>query len=162
MFQFEVDSGGSGTQPSVTTTTATITAGSTASYAVTLPTSASNVTVSCLNLPSGASCTYSSSPSVLTVSTSDSTPAGTYQITAVFSETLPGASSAAFLTPFLSLALLRFRKKSGKQLARILGFFALIGLALAFSGCGGGGTGGNAPLPTHQATSSAVITLTVR
>ena len=102
--QFEVDSSGSGsTAPTFTLVTATVTAGSTASYPVTLPSSATSVYVTCLNLPSGATCNYSSTTNAVTITTSSTTPAGTYQITVIFTETLPGAASALVLLPFLLL-----------------------------------------------------------
>ncbi len=143
--QFEVDSAGSGTPPpTFTTVTATVTPGSTATYPVTLPSSATSVLVSCLNLPSGATCSYSSTTNVVTISTSSTTPAGTYQITVVFTETLPGAASAFVLLPILLLPLLFLRRKLA---VRGIWFTVCLGLVLmtaaAFiTGCGGGSSGG--------------------
>jgi sugar lactone lactonase YvrE len=161
--QFEVDSAGSGTPPTFTTLTATVTPGSTATYSVTLPSSATNVSVTCLNLPSGASCSYSTTTNSVTITTSSTTPAGTYQITVVFTETLPGPATAFILLPILFLPLLLLRRK---LFARGIWLTACMGLvlmaALAFNtGCGGGG-GGTTPPQTHQATSSATVTLTVQ
>ncbi len=159
--QFEVDSGTSGSGPTFTTLTAMVAPGSTASYSVTLPSGATNVSVTCLNLPMGASCSYSSSAGAVTIATSATTPAGTYQITVVFTETLPGAATGFVLLPFLVLPLLFIRKKlaaRGVWLTACLVLALMAGVAGAVS-CGGGGSG---PAPTHQVTSSGVVTLTVQ
>ena len=97
--QFEVDSADSGAGPAFSTTSASIAPGATASFAVTLPTSATSVSATCLNLPAGATCSYSPATGILTISTSSSTRAGTYVITAVFDETLPGAAAALLHYP---------------------------------------------------------------
>jgi hypothetical protein len=86
-----------------------MTPGSTATYPVILPSSATDVTVNCLNLPVGASCSYSAASSTVTITTSSATPAGTYAITIVFTETLPEVASALLLFPTLLLPL--FGKK---------------------------------------------------
>ncbi|MGC1452823.1 MAG: FG-GAP-like repeat-containing protein [Candidatus Sulfotelmatobacter sp.] len=160
VLQFELDSGGAGTSPSFTTVTATVTAGSAASYPATFPSSVAGVTVSCLNLPSGASCSYSPGASALTITTSASTSSGTYPITAVFDETLPGAASALAFAPvfLLPLAFARARRRKAHIWALAL---TLVLLAFAVSGCGGG-NGGGATSSTHQATSSGVLSLTVQ
>jgi hypothetical protein len=162
--QFEVDSSGAGS-PSFSATTATVTAGQPATFTVTLPSSPTAATASCLNLPTGAACSYSSTTNTVTISTATTTPAGTYQVTVVFNETVAGAASSFIFLPILLLPLLRFRKKwaAGK-----IWFTACIGLVLlvvsASIGCGGGGgsTGTPPPPQTHQVTTSAVVTLTVQ
>ncbi len=162
--QFEVDTAGSTTPPSFTTVTASVSPGSTASYPVTLPSSASNVTVNCLNLPTGATCSYSANSSTLTIATSPTTPAGTYQITVVFTETLPGSASALIFVPFLLLPLVVFRKRWTTQQVWLLAVLAFALAAVAVSGCGGGSSGGTTPPqnPTYQVTSSGTVTLTVQ
>jgi len=66
-FQFEVNSAsGSTTGPTFTSTTATVTAGSPASYPVTLPSTVESASVTCLNLPTGATCSYSATTNTLT------------------------------------------------------------------------------------------------
>ncbi len=102
--QFEVDSAGtsSSSSPTFTTTNASISAGTTATYPVTLSSSVSNVTVNCLNLPAGATCSYSTSSGAVSIATSTSTPAGIYQMTAVFTETQT-VSAGYLLAPFLLL-----------------------------------------------------------
>jgi hypothetical protein len=88
---------------------------------------------------------------------------GTYQITVVFTETLPGAATAIMFLPILLLPLLFARRKLG---AGQVGFMAFLALALALtvaSGCAGGSSGtGQTQLQTHVATSSGVVTLTVQ
>ena len=105
-FEFEVDSTGSGTTaPTITSTAAIVAAGSTANYPVTLPAEVTSATVTCLNLPTGAECSYSSTTNTVTITTSSTTPAGTYQVTVVFAETVSGAATAGILLPFLLLPL---------------------------------------------------------
>jgi hypothetical protein len=139
--QFEVDSAGStATAPTFTSVTATVAAGSTASYPVTLPSAVTNASVTCLNLPAGASCSYSSASGAVTIATSSTTPVGTYQVTMIFSETVSGAATAGILLPILLLPLVLLKRK---MTARGVWFSAGLGLVLltaaAFSiGCGGG------------------------
>ena len=165
--QFEVDSAVSGgaTPPTFTTPTATVAAGATASYPVTLSSSATNVSVTCLNLPGGATCSYSSSTSAVTITTASTTPAGSYQITIVFTETLPGAAAAFVLLPILLLPLMITRRRwTASRVTFMTCFgFVLLAATLSLSGCGGSGGGSisNPPPSTHLATSSGVVTLTV-
>lgn len=163
-FQFEIDSAGSATPPLFTGSTGSVAPGSTATYSVTVPSSATGVSVTCLNLPTGASCSYSAG--TLTIVTTSSTPAGTYQVTAVFTETLPGAASGLIFLPFLLLPLAGMRKKFKKESLWLIAFVALA-VSVTVSGCGGGGSaggggGGGTGTQTHQATSSGTVTLTVQ
>jgi hypothetical protein len=168
--QFEVDSAGtgSGTAPTFTTSTASVTAGVTASYPVTLSSTATNVSATCLNLPVGATCSYSSTTGAVTIATSSITPKGTYQITVVFTDTLPGSASAFVVLPLLLLPLLVVRRRLvGRDLwfTASLALVILAGVAIAV-GCGGGGAVGSTPVsptnPTHQVTSSGGVTLTIQ
>jgi sugar lactone lactonase YvrE len=168
--QYEVDSAsaGSTTPPSFSTLTAAVAPGATATYPVTLPSSATNVTTTCLNLPSGATCTYSATAGAVTITTSSATPPGTYQVTVVFTETEPGAASALALFPVVLLpVLLAMRKLRLTQsgLTVCLGLTLLTGMAF-ISACGGGGNSGSSttapPTPTHQVTSSGVVNLSVQ
>jgi fibronectin type 3 domain-containing protein len=155
--QFEVDSAGSGTV-TFTTVTATVTPGSTATYPVILPSDARNVTVMCLNLPPGAACSYSATTKAVTITTSSTTPAGTYQITVVFTETVPGAATGVILLPILLLPLVFLRRKMaarGVWVTACLGLILLAGAAAACVGCGGSAA-------THKVTSSGVVSLTVQ
>jgi len=161
-YTFEIDTAGSTTPPTFSTVTVTVTAGTPASYPVTLPSTATSVSVTCLNLPAYATCSYTASTGTLTVNTTASTPAGTYVVTAVFSETLPGAASSIILLP---LFLVPFAGKRKRRKAGIL-LLALAGLAIAVTaagGCGGGGgsSSGYTQPTTHSVTSSGTVTLVV-
>ncbi len=164
--QFEIDSAsGSTSAPQFTTLSATVSPGSAASYPVTLPSSATNVSATCLNLPAGASCSYSSTTGAITITTATTTPSGTYQITVVFTETLPGAATALVLLPLLLLPLALIRRRLMVRGAWFAGCVALaLTIAGVVSGCGGGSSTPNppAPNPTHTITSSATVTLTVQ
>jgi hypothetical protein len=174
--QFEVDSTGSGaTPPTFTTVTATVTAGSPASYPVTLPSSVESASVTCLNLPTGATCSYSATTNTVTITTSSTTPKGTYQITVVFTETVSGAATSWILLPILLLPLVYLRKKlaaRGVWITACLGLVLLAGAALCSSCGGGGGGGGNSGggsgggggggTQTHQVTSSGTVSLTIQ
>jgi hypothetical protein len=161
--QFEVDSAsGSTDAPTFTTLTATVTPGATANYPVTLPSSASNVSATCLNLPAGATCSYSATNGSVSIATSSTTPAGTYQIIVVFTETVTGTASALVLAPFLLLPLLWFRTRSKEKnlwLAICCGI--ALSAALVATGCGG-----KSPAPastqTQQVITSGSVSLTVR
>jgi hypothetical protein len=160
--QFEIDSSNSGTPPNFTTLTATVTPGATASYPVTLPSTATDVSVACLNLPTGATCSYSATTGAVTIATTATTPAGTYQITVVFTETLPGASAAFAMFPILLLPLFFIRRR---LIFRKLWFVATLAaiLSVAFIGCGGPSSPSNTQTTqSHQATSSGTVTLTVQ
>ena len=164
-WQFEVDSAASGTSgPTITSTSETIAAGSTANYPVTVPSAVTSVSVNCLNLPTGATCSYSSTTNTVTITTSSTTPKGTYQITVVFTETVTGA---AFLLPILLLPLGFMRNKlaaRGVWLTACLGL-VLLATATLTIGCGGGSSGGSGsttPPATHQVTSSGAISLTIQ
>ena len=162
---FQIDSGSNITPPAFATATATVTAGTSASYSVTIPSSATNISVSCLNLPSGTTCSYLPSTSTVTIKTSSSTPSGTYQIVIVFTETLPGAASGFVFLPILLLPLTSARRR--KALLGRISFLVCLGLvllALASGGCSGGGSGNgsNPPAQTHTVTSSGAVLLTVQ
>ena len=168
MLQFEVDSAsaGSSAAPTFTTTSAVVSAGNTATYPVTLSSSVSDVTVSCLNLPAGATCSYSASSGAVSIATSASTPAGTYQVTAVFTETQT-VSAGYVLVPFLLLPMMYLRRKLAANRAWIT-VCLVVGMALGAmvaTGCGGAGSTSQ-PVQsnptTHQMTSCGVITLTIK
>jgi hypothetical protein len=167
-WQFEVDSVSSGsTAPTITSTTETVAAGSAANYPVTVPSSVTSVYVTCLNLPTGANCSYSSTTNTVTITTSSTTPKGTYQITVVFTETVSGAASGFILLPILLLPLGFMRRKlaaRGIWLTACLGLVLMATAALSI-GCGGDGGGGSSsttPPATHQVTSSGSVSLTIQ
>jgi hypothetical protein len=158
--QFEVDSEFTApTPPNFTAPSATVTAGSSATYPVTLPPTATNVSAACLNLPTGATCSYASN--TVTIATTASTPKGTYQIVVVFTETVPGASitTAFVLLPILLMPLAFVRKRLP---SRGVLFTACIGLLLLAGAAFVTGCGGSTATQTHQVTSSAAVTLTVQ
>jgi sugar lactone lactonase YvrE len=163
--KFEVDSAdGSSYPPMFTTLTATVTAGSSATYPVTLPSSASNVSVTCLNLPTGATCSYLAG--TVTIATSSTTPAGTYPITVIFTETITKTVAAWILLPFLLLPLAITRKRSATKRSwttACLGMAVLMATMIAV-GCGGGSSSSSSTTTTQteQVTSSATVTLAVK
>jgi hypothetical protein len=162
-FMFEIDSAGSNTPPNFTTRSATVSRGASATYPVTLPSSANNVSATCLNLPGGATCSYSVSTGTMTINTSSSTPAGTYQITVVFTETMPGLATAMVLLPILLLPRLFLTRKSAARRFWLTVCLGLLVSAVAIaSGCGGGGNASPPPPHNHQVTSSGVVILTVQ
>jgi hypothetical protein len=166
-FQFEVNSAsGSTTGPTFSSTTATITAGSPASYPVTLPSSVESASVTCLNLPTGATCSYSATTNTLTITTSSTSPKGTYQITVVFTETVSGAATSWILLPILLLPLVYLRRKlaaRGVWVTACLGLVLLAAVAYT-SGCGGSSGGSSSPPPpqTHQVVSSGSVSITIQ
>jgi hypothetical protein len=161
--KFAIDSSdGTSYPPTFNTLTATVTAGSSASYPVTLPSSASNISATCLNLPTGATCSYASG--VLTIATSSTTPAGTYPITVVFAETITKTVAAWIFFPFLLVPLAAARKKLARKhnwITACLGV-VILGAAMIAVGCGGGSGSSTTKTQTEQVTSSATVTLTVK
>lgn len=165
--QFEVDSAtqGSTAVPIFSNPSATVGAGSAASYPVSLPSNATNVSAKCLNLPRGAACSYASG--AVTVVTQANTPAGTYTVTVVFTETQP-AAAAAVAALLLLLPLTGGSRKAMplRHIGRIitLGVLSLIAAA-AITACGGGSGSTQTtttPVASQQVTSSATISLTVK
>ncbi len=169
--QFDVGAAG-GTPPIFTTVTVSVNPGSTASYPVTLPSTVTNISVACLNLPPGATCSYALT-GALTITTSTTTPLGTYQIAVVFTETAPGAATALVLLPILLLPLAIARKRwASRGIGPMACFAFALMLTATISGCGGkgggggsgggGGGGGGGGNQTHQATSTGAVTLIVQ
>ncbi len=163
--QFAVDSAGASAPP-FGASAATVAAGSTATYPVTLPSDVTGASVACMNLPLGATCSYSSTTNAVTIATSSTTPAGTYQVTVVFTETVTAAASAGILLPIGLLPLLFLRRKlasRGIWTAACLGMILLAATALS-TGCSGAGSGSTqiSPPSTYQMTSSATVSLTVQ
>ena len=166
-FQFEIDSAGSGvTPPDFTTGTASVSSGAAATYPVTFPATTTNISAACINLPAGASCSYSATGNTLTIATTSSTPAGLYQITVTFTETVPGTASAFVLLPLVLLPLAFVNKRTaggGAWQAACLGLVLMAGAAF-ISGCAEGtnNSSSTSTNPTHQVTSSGTVSLTVQ
>jgi hypothetical protein len=158
-FAFAIDSASS-TAPTFTATTITVTAGMAATYAVTLPSTATIASVTCLNLPAGASCDYSSTTKAVIISTSTATPTGSYQVTIVFTETATSTTTAGILLPILLLPLLLMRRKLTARGAWFTACLAVILLAGTIFATGCGGT--SRSTTTTQTTSSGVVTLVVK
>ena len=135
-----------------------MTAGSPANYPVTVPSSVTSISVTCLNLPAGASCSYSTTTNSVTITTSPTTPKGTYQIIVVFTETV---TSSAFLLPILLLPLAFIRRKYAARNIWLTTCLGLVLLATAALSIGYGG-GSSPPPSTQQATSSGSVTLTIQ
>ena len=167
VLQFEVDSASaSATAPTVPSAVVSVTAGSTATYSISFPASVTNATATCLNLPTGALCSFSFASGVLTISTSSSTPAGTYQVTVVFDETVSGSSSGFILLPLLLLPLYLLRKRmSARGTWSAVGLSLILVGAMAFSvGCGGSSSSSTTTTTqtTQSVTSSGVVGMAVK
>ena len=159
-FQLEIDSSaGSVSPPVFTTAAATVIAGATATYPVTLPAAVSNATASCLNLPMAANCSYQSSTGTVNIVTSPTTPAGSYPIVVVFTETLPGVASAWIGFP--AILIFCFGSKKKRLTRPIAIILSLILATMALGTMGGCGGSGSSP-QTHQVTSSGVVVLKVQ
>jgi hypothetical protein len=164
VLQFEVDSTtAAATAPTVPSAVVSVTAGSTATYSISFPASVTNATASCLNLPAGALCSFSFASGVLTITTSSSTPAGTYQVTVVFNETVSGSSSFILL-PLLLLPLFFLRRKLTRRgMWSALGLSVILVSAMAFSvGCGGSSSSSKTTTTQTQVTSSGVVGMKVQ
>jgi len=164
-FMFELDSaiGNYVPRPVFNPPSASTAAGSVATFGVTLPARATDASASCLNLPSGASCTYSASTKNLNITTAGTTPVGTYQVTVVITETVPAVGNAYIPFPFFFTPILFFRRRNSRAVWLGLCIVLVVTVAALATGCGGSGSNSTSPSPvqTHQVTSSGVITLTV-
>jgi hypothetical protein len=165
ILQFEIDSAttASTAVPVFSPAAATIAAGSTATYPVVLLSTAMSVSATCLNLPAGATCSYPPSSGAVGISTLPTTPAGTYTVTVVFTETEPGTVTAVSLLPILLLPLACLRRRtSSKRFTILLGILLLLPV-VCISACGGSSAKTETePVLTHQVTSSATVSLTVQ
>jgi hypothetical protein len=124
-----------------------------------------NVSATCLNLPTGAACSYSAASGTVSIRTLTSTQAGTYTVTVVFTESEPGVATAAPLLPILLLPFAWLRKKTlSKRLCFTISLGALLLIpAACITACGGSsGSTQTPPVVTHQVTSSATVNLTVQ
>jgi hypothetical protein len=165
-FQFEIDSPNPvGTPaPVFTPTSITVAAGQSATYAVSLPASASSASALCLNLPVHAICSYAGAK--LTISTAADTPTGSWPITVVFTATETTTAAAALLIPIFLLPYVLMRRRLAPRTIRFADFLcAAIVAAAVISACASANTSTSAPPPsasTRTFTTSGVVTLTVR
>jgi hypothetical protein len=98
---------------------------------------------------------------VLTIQTSSSTPAGTYQVTVVFSETVTSATPGWIVAPILLLPLFLLRKRLQSRGAWPVACLGLVLMAVAYGvGCGGSSAPSTTPT-AHTVTSSAVVGLAI-
>jgi hypothetical protein len=155
--QFEVDSNAAGTilPPTISSTTVAVTAGSSAVYSVTLPSNMTALTVSCLNLPVGASCTYSTTSHQVIITTSPNTPKGVYQITVVFASTSTIPVSTVMLLPIFLLPL-AFAGRRRKGLLTASLSLILLASTLIASGCG------DSISQSVNSTASSLVTLAIQ
>jgi hypothetical protein len=125
----------------------------------------STVTVSCLNLPMGAACSYDSNTQMVTITTTAGvTPVGSYEVLLVFTvtqlQTAQLRRRMLFAAGLLGLPLGMLWMGGRKRAIRwvIISLFALA-LALSLTGCGGvsGFNSGN----TMKTQASMVVTLNV-
>jgi hypothetical protein len=161
-FQFEVDSPSTagGATPGFSPSAATAAAGSATNFTVTLAAQATSVT--CLNLPAGASCAWSATTGVLTIATAQATPAGVYPITVVVTESVPASSAIRLVIPLVLLPWILFRRKLRRRLMRVADYASLLLVAAALvSACASIGGSSTSPQP-EQVTRSGVVNLTVQ
>jgi hypothetical protein len=133
---------------SATSATVTVTQGQAAPLQVNISNApaTAQITVACLNLPAGATCTYNRATSTVSIGTLATTPQGTYNITIVFTATQPAASlvrARTFWAVWIGLlgvpmGLLWMGGGRKKTWRRVL--IAMLGLMLltVLAGCGGG------------------------
>jgi hypothetical protein len=130
-----------------------------------VPSTVTQVTATCLNLPTGASCTYDSSSKTVTILTSPSTPKGTYQIVVVFTLTQQTAALShtrlllAMLGPGIGLpfGLLWMGGRRRKRLHWGVLVLIAVMMILSLAGCGGH----SGQTSTTQQQSSLPLTLTI-
>jgi hypothetical protein len=146
------------------TTTATVVAGQTATYNLTLATSNApttfngTVNLACTGAPAGTTCTIS--PSSIALSpTSD---AGSFTVTVATT-----TSAALHKFPFRGLPIvfgmifaIAISLKSSRKQRWQLGFVAMLVIGISSCGGGGGSTGSPAPIPTPTPTSQHTVVVT--
>jgi hypothetical protein len=175
-FQFAIDSPPNApgvVTVSTTNTSVTIAAGGSTNVPVTLVGAGSTAIVSatCVNLPAGANCTYSNG--IVAVTAGANTPAGTYNITVIFTTTQmvasagPAERSRVRTMGFaawsgimgLPLGLLWMRRARKKALRRLL--LRVIGVVLALSLVGCGGKISSTPANAATTQTSMQVTLQI-
>ena len=165
-FQFEIDSASTSSgAPTFTTSSATVIAGNTATYSVVLPYPTLGVTAACLNLPVGASCSYTAAVNTLTITTCSTGPVGIYNVTVVFTETVASTSASLGFLPFLLVPLCWQRKKLIRNKVRLTVLVVVfIGAGvLATIGCGAGSPVRTFAIqPQQEKTISNVVSLIIQ
>ncbi len=176
-FKFAIDSASGGTSGgnavSVTaeSTTLDVVAGQATQIAVSFLGGATitHVTASCLNLPIGVTCSYDESTRRITIQTSATTPAGSYQVLVVFTVTQQTAAlfrhriilaswTALLGLPIGVLWIGGARKQAICRMALVL---LGLGLVLSLTTCGGGGGAASNPLPPATITTQTSVAMTL-
>jgi len=134
----------------------TVPQGSTATYTVNVTFAGNPValTAKCYNLPTGAACSYTNSTHTLNITTSSTTPKGTWNIVVVFT---PATNASLWLSSALA-ALLPFGLLAGGKLRRRkLVALAVLGLVLmlALGGCASSFNSSN--VQPQQSSATAVL-----
>jgi len=178
-FVFAIDTAAS-TSGAVTVTANTasvsVPSGGTANLSVTLGggSSAADISVTCVNMPAGASCSYNNSE--VAISTTAQTPAGSYAITVIFTATQTAAAAlpamkdrfrAGGFTAWMGImglpvGFLWMGDRRKKTLRRVL--LALLGIVLLISlaGCGGAIQPSASNAASGATQTSVQVTLTVK
>jgi hypothetical protein len=147
-------------------TSATVAAGRSASFGVTLPAELSSASVACLNMPPGATCSYSASQSKLTIAPRAGSPRGNFTVTVVFTDTETTEIATSLLLPAFVLPYLLIRRKLTVRGISIGDFFCFgVVAVVVIAACSGPGESGSASAPlstTRTFASSGVVTLTVQ
>ncbi len=155
----------------LTPSSTTVSAGSTASFNVSVSNGTLDNVGPFIGLPTGATALYTPTPNVnnagtLTISTTSATPKGTYVITAGIQGKVPVPTQAGVLLPILLLPLLFLRKRlkaKGMWLTLSAGLVLLFS-ALSLGGCAANGPSfqfGN-PTSTQAVVNATTIMLTVQ
>jgi len=159
VFAIDTPSTQAGSFTATITTPATVNPGQAATYSVTVTFtgSATALTATCANLPTGATCSWNDSTKTLTVQTSASTPAGTYNITVIFTT---ATHAALWLTTALATLLPFGFFAAGKLRRRQMITLVVVGLllTLAIAGCS---SSFNTASVSQPAQGSSTATLTV-
>jgi hypothetical protein len=146
-FQFAIDSPANalgGFTVSSTTTTLNIVQGQNTAVPISFtgPNSGAQITGTCINLPTGASCSFDSGSKTVTITTTASTPKGQYQITVLFTvaeQTRAMTSDTMALAAWCAgLPLGLFWVRGSRRRTRLL--MLLLGLtpSIVMAGCGSG------------------------
>jgi hypothetical protein len=132
---------------------------------VSFSSSVNPIAVACLNLPAGATCSWSAASSSVSINTAGTAPKGNFSVTVVFTETQSAVLPADILLPLVMFPVAFIHRTGRKRLLRV---FYLICLAVILSGfvaaCASvNGLRGTAPPagPAATFTSSGMVSLTI-
>ena len=169
-FNIAVDTASGFFTAASTTQTLSFTHGQNASYTVSVTGAPSGATATCLNLPTGASCSSYSNGGVMIATSGANTPQGLYTIVLVFTATQQtarltrageGYLAAGFGLSGVPLGFLWMGSGRKKAFRRCLILLLWLVLLLVLANCGGGGTSSQPTTTTQTAQSSLPLTLSV-